>query len=187
MIPELEQRQRQFETAKAEVRTLTDGLSDAQFNWRPAPGRWSIAECLDHLNVTGSKLLPGMDAAITRARERGQTASGPFQYGWLARWFIRGTGPIPSSGKGMKGPKLYAPKPEQPIGRVLPTFVELQDQLIARLHAANGLDLTRIKVASPVSTLLRLSLGAWFQATAGHQERHLNQARRVREHPGFPV
>ena len=186
LIPELQEYQRQFSEAKETARDLAADLTDAQFNWRPEPGRWSIAECLDHLNTTGSKLLPGMDAAIERARERGRTGSGPFLYGWLSRWFIRGNQPLPADGKGMKTPKLYTPAADQSVGRVLPAFLDLQDQLIERLHAANGLDLARVKVASPVTQLLRISLGAWFAATAAHQERHLQQAQRVREHPGFP-
>jgi hypothetical protein len=186
LVPELQDRDRQFSAAKDTARALTEGLTDAQFNWRPEPGRWSIAECLDHLTATGSKLLPGMDAAIERARARGKAASGPFSYGWFDNWFIRGTGPMPATSKGMKHPKQYAPKADQPVERALPAFLELQDQLIQRLHAANGLDLARIKISSPILRLLRISLGAWFAATAGHQERHLEQARRVREHPGFP-
>ena len=186
LTSELQDRQRQFTEAKETARALTAGLTNEQFNWRPEPGSWSIAECLDHLNATGSKLLPGMDAAIERARKRGKAASGPFSYGWFDNWFIRGTGPMPENSKGMKSPKQYAPGADQPIERVLPAFLELQDQLIQRLHAANGLDLARIKISSPILRLLRISLGAWFAATAGHQERHLNQARRVREHPGFP-
>ncbi len=186
LIPELQQRQGQFSAAKDTARALTEGLTDEQFNWHPESGRWSIAECVDHLTTTGIKLLPGMDAAIERARNRGKSASGPFRYGWFDNWFIRGTGPMPATGKGMKHPKQYAPRADQPVERVLPAFLELQDQLIQRLHAANGLDLARIKISSPILRLLRISLGAWFAATAGHQERHLEQARRVREHPGFP-
>ncbi len=185
LAPELRERQRQFSAAKETARSLSEGLTDEQFNWRPEPGRWSIAECLDHLHSTGSKLLPGMDAAIERARKRGKSASGPFRYGWFDSWFVRGTGPMPATSKGMKHPKQYAPRADQPVERVLPAFLELQDQLIQRLHTANGLDLARIKIASPIMQLLRISLGAWFAATAGHQERHLTQARRVREHPGF--
>jgi hypothetical protein len=186
LIPELQQRQGQFSEAKEAASALAAGLTNEQFNWRPEPGRWSIAECLDHLHSTGSKLLPAMDAAIERARNRGKSASAPFRYGWFDNWFIRGTGPMPATGKGMKHPKQYAPRADQPVERVLPAFLELQDQLIQRLHAANGLDLARIKISSPILRLLRISLGAWFAATAGHQERHLEQARRVREHPGFP-
>jgi hypothetical protein len=93
---------------------------------------------------------------------------------------------MPATGKGMKHPKLYTPRVDQPVERVLPAFLELQDQLIQRLHAGDGLELARIKISYPILRLLHISLGAWFAATAGHQERHITQARRVREHPGFP-
>jgi uncharacterized damage-inducible protein DinB len=32
-------------------------LSDAQWNFKPAPGRWSIAECAEHLAVAEQELL----------------------------------------------------------------------------------------------------------------------------------
>ena len=51
MNPELQDYARQFEAVTQEARDLAAGLSPAQWSWRPEPGRWSIAECLDHLNV----------------------------------------------------------------------------------------------------------------------------------------
>lgn len=48
------------------------------------------------------------------------------------------------------------------------------------LRSADGLDLARIKVTSPVTRLLRLSLGQWLAGLAGHQRRHLWQARQVK-------
>ena len=43
---ELEEYRQQFERVKAEARELTQGLTESQFNWRPAPDQWSIEECL---------------------------------------------------------------------------------------------------------------------------------------------
>ena len=40
-------------------------------------------------------------------------------------------------------------------------------------------DLAHIKVASVIAAWARVSLGGWFTAVAGHQERHLDQARRA--------
>ncbi len=45
---------------------------------------------------------------------------------------------------------------------------------------AEGIDLARVKVRSPVLWLLRLSLGQWFALIAGHQKRHLWQAGQVK-------
>ncbi len=52
---------RQFEDLKRDARQLTEGLSDAQLNWSPAPGRWSMAQCLEHLNSVALECL-GFDA-----------------------------------------------------------------------------------------------------------------------------
>jgi len=88
MTQELQRLLGQIEAIKAEGRAITAGLSDAQFNWHPGPGRWSIAHCLQHLNVAVSKTLPAFDRAIAVGRSKGQLAPGPFHYGWFSRWMI---------------------------------------------------------------------------------------------------
>ena len=94
MHPELEEYLRQLDAIRADARQLVAGLSDAEFNRRPAAGRWSAAECLDHLN-TVRKTLPAIDRAITSAAARGLRSDGPFRYGWFARWMIRSFEPPP--------------------------------------------------------------------------------------------
>ena len=80
----------------------------------------------------------------------------------------------------MSAPLRFRPLHGQPVTAVLPTFLHLQSQLMARADAAAGLDLHKVKVATPMSRFLRLSLGAMFAQIAAHERRHLEQARRVR-------
>ncbi len=40
------------------------GLNDAQLNFKPAPDRWSIAECVKHIAVTEMALWQMTDAAL---------------------------------------------------------------------------------------------------------------------------
>src|SRR4029077_12320080 len=40
------------------------GLSEAQLNFKPAPDRWSIAECVKHIAVTEISLWQMTDAAL---------------------------------------------------------------------------------------------------------------------------
>ncbi len=54
-----------------------------------------------------------------------------------------------------------------------------------RLMRADGLDLARVRVISPVSRCFRLPLGAYFAFVMAHDRRHLWQARQVRTLPGF--
>ena len=44
----------------------------------------------------------------------------------------------------------------EPLEEILPTFLELQNQLISTVYDAEGLDLNTIKVRSPVSTRISL-------------------------------
>jgi DinB superfamily len=184
LTPQLQEFIREIEAIKDDARDLIDGLNERQFNWHPESGGWSIAECLDHLNVTGSKLLPLIDGAIDRARQRELFSLGPFNYGLLGNRFIRSQEPPVK--RRMKTFKQYLPPPDRSLPEVESAFLDLQDQIIDRIRAANGLNLSRIKIGSPVNRLIRFNLAAWFAATAAHERRHLWQARRIREHQNFP-
>ena len=76
------------------AKSLTAGLSAAQMNWRPQPGKWSIAQNLAHLNFG----YPGLDtiaSSIAAARAQGIIGNGPFRYGWLSSWFVKSMEPPP--------------------------------------------------------------------------------------------
>jgi hypothetical protein len=164
------------------ARAIAGGLSDEQCNERPAAGRWSIAECVDHLNVVGDKAIRAIDPAIERAHREGRYASGPFRYGRLGARFVRSASGEPRARRRRyRTFSVYAPRRVLAIERVLADFKTLQDNLAERVEAAGGLDLARIKVTSPATRWVRLSLGLWLEMLAGHQERHLAQARDVRE------
>lgn len=180
--PELEQYRNSFLRARNEVRDLIAGLGDEEFNWRPAPDRWSVAECLDHLCVIGTLILPKLDEGIQKAEENGWRSEGPFKYGFLGNWFVKAVGPDESSPprRKFKAPKIYTPTSNHSISRLEKSFTQLQDQFIERVERANGYDLARVKIPSPVTRLLKLSLGQWFGLLAGHQMRHFMQAMEVR-------
>jgi hypothetical protein len=185
MIAELEQRVREFESARHRLAELVVGLSDAQFNRRPHPARWSMAECIDHLLVVGWLVAPRLITAIVDGKARGWYASGPFRYGALGNWFVKlnGGGDRGAPRLPLRAPPVYRPRQREDwkIAQALREFSELQEKFSALARAADGLDLARIKAASPVTRFLRLSLGQWLALMAGHQERHLAQAARVRE------
>ena len=175
----------QTEAAKREAAAVLAGLTDAQLNWRPGPDRWSIGQCLDHLNVTVRKTLPAFDRAIAAARDRSHVAPGPFRYGWFARWMVSSMEPPVKRRQGTF--KILVPTQQQvSLAPTLAEFRSLRDQLAERVRSADGLDLRRARVTSPVMRLLRLPLGAYFAFVLAHDRRHLLQARNVRGAPEFP-
>jgi len=176
---ELTEYRQQIERIKAEARELTEGLDEARFNWRPAPEEWSIEECLSHLTMVGQWELRAIEEAVEHGRERGLTAAGPFSYGPVERFIIDMTRP-PVRTK-LPAPRRFVPLHGQPVTAILPTFLHVQSQFQLQMERAEGLDLARIKVATPISRFLRMSLGAIFEQTTAHERRHIEQARRVRE------
>jgi DinB superfamily len=184
MIQDLQDLLRQLEAIKAEGHALCAGLTESQFNWRPAPKRWSIAECLVHLNVAVTRTLPAFDRAIEVGRGKGLTAEGPFRYSWFANWMVASMEPPPK--RRMKTFGIFeVPEGAHALARVLPEFMAVRDQLADRVRRSDGLDLKRVRVVSPVTRLLRLPLGAYLRFVIAHDRRHLWQAKQVRHTPGF--
>ena len=168
---------------------MSAGLSHSQLNWREAPGRWSVAECLAHLNYSVSKVFPALDETIARARARHLTGSGPFHYGWFSRMMARSMEPPPRFK--MRSPKLFRTVPaEYEPGELLRAFVAVREQLADRVRAADGLDLKRAIITSPANRLIRMPLGAYLAFLLAHERRHTWQARGVRaagEAAGWPA
>jgi hypothetical protein len=176
---ELEQYCKEFDQICTQAKELTEGLNEARFNWRPQPGQWSIEECLAHLLITGNWEVRAIEDAIGHAKAQGLTGAGPFRYGPFERFILRQTEP-PVKRRRI-APRRFRPLHEQPVTAVLPSFLHLQSQLMLLAQSADGLDLARIKVPTPISRLIRLSLGMTFAQVAAHERRHLDQARQVRK------
>ena len=178
---------RQFEEAKANASRLVEELFDEQLVWTPPqlPDSWSIAECFGHLNATAEAYFPRIDRAIEEGRAAGLLGDGPFRHGFLVNRFIKMLQPPPRRRFKVPGP-IFQPKVDTPVRDTFERFLSHQDSLAERVRRADGLDLARVRLVSPVSRWLRMSLGQCFSVVATHQRRHLWQAARVRDAAGFP-
>src|SRR5688500_18297235 len=81
-----------FESARDGWQDIVGRLSPEQFNWRPTPARWSVGQCMDHLNRVSARYLPDLNAALAGGGPPGEP---PFRYDLRGRLFIRGTAPVP--------------------------------------------------------------------------------------------
>jgi hypothetical protein len=164
---------------------LTEPLTNVQANWRPAPEKWSVAQCMDHVNNATGLLLPRLNHAIEHARRKGITSSGPFHYGFLGRHFLKSLAPV--GAKPLNAPKKFVPSESSlDIATVRGSFAAIHKGFRDAVVASAGIDLARVRVTSPALFILRLQLGIWLLATASHVERHLHQAERVRSDERFP-
>src|SRR3989454_2226792 len=80
----------------------------------------------------------------------------------------------------LRNPRLLEPA-HQPLApdAVLQEFLSLRDALTRRVRQADGLDLQRAIVVSPVSRFFRMPLGGYFAFLLAHDRRHLWQARQA--------
>lgn len=174
-----------FRRALAEFEEIAGPLSRPAFNWRPAPEKWSVGQCIDHLNRMSERYLPELEATVSAGGPGGQP---PFHYGPLGRLFIRGTSPevlLKVRTMDAMAPRAGDLDPAEVLATLRAHTARFLD-VIAR---ARGLDLSKIRMRSPFLPrvpFLTFPVGALLEGSAGHELRHLDQARRVTEAPGFP-
>lgn len=175
--------------------SLTFGLSDRQFNWRPASGGWSIGQNLAHLNIVNGLDLVPLRAAIADGHARHLAGEGPFAYGMLVGKFVAGMEPLgssPSANRKFKAPAKYAPSKENDLAKTLAEYQRISTAMRELAQSAAGLNLARVKtriLALPtwLQGVYKMPLGARLAALAAHDRRHLWQAELVRQLPGFPL
>ncbi len=167
-----------FRSALGGWEELLDPLSDEQFNWKPAPDRWSVAQCMDHVTRIATRYLPELEHVLGA---RAPTGNAPLRYDLRGRLFISGTGPT------FKTPRRTLKEMEPgdgPTDRAdaLAAYRANTAAFIDWLERARGLDLARIRMRSPYMPripFLTFPVGALIEGTAGHEMRHLAQARNV--------
>lgn len=184
-LPELREYERQFQAIKADAAGLVAGLDEEAFNWRPAPNRWSVAECIVHMTATGDLILPPLVRHIERARERGKVARGAFRRTLFSRVFLSFMEP-PYKVK-IPGPRTLLPEQQRHRLDAVDEFIALQDRIIAAMAGADGLDLGGMKMNSPFPRPVRITLAEWFLFLAAHERRHLWQAENVRREMDAPA
>ena len=179
LVPALAPIWEQFEAIKKDAADLFAGVTQSQFSWRPEPHRWSMGECVAHLNLAGDVFIPKVDVMIAEAQSKGYRSQGPYQHTWLGNKFAHSVEPPPRFKA--KAPKVFVPPTvEHLLGPSTAAFLRLQDDYLARVRLANGLDLGRVRTASPVTSLIKLTLEETFILQASHERRHLWQARNVK-------
>ena len=173
------------EENSAAARDLVSGLSNAQLNWKPAPEKWSIAQCLDHLTVASREFERYFSDALVRGRKRWPVTNGPaYRPSFMGGWLIKLV--HPETGRSLTAPKIFRPAESSNIDEPLEKFLKQQERFIEFVRETKGVDYNKTKIRSPVTPFMRYSLADAFVLTVVHGRRHLAQARRVRETSGFP-
>jgi hypothetical protein len=163
------------ETRAGVVEAVT-GLSEAQFNFKPAPDRWSVAECLEHISIVEATVLNGVRARLEKAPA--PAAGRDYQQVDLTILKM-----VPDRSTKVKAPPQLEPAGKATPAEILARFLASREQTMNWLKTDS--DLRGHVVDHPV--LGPLDGYEWILAAAGHSERHTKQILEVKADPGFPT
>lgn len=173
----------EYDSAQERLHRCAETLPEARWAIRNHPDRWSVAECVGHLNITSRAYLPRMSAALEEARRL--TATPGVRYrrdaaGWLM-YFV--AGPLPGLGRltfgRIRTPPSFVPTGELPRSAVLAEFDQLQREQIAIVRQADGVPIDRVQIVSPFDPRLHYNLYSTLSILPRHEIRHIIQAERV--------
>ncbi len=176
---------REFHDAQKDAQRLVDSVSEGEWNRKPAPGRWSVAECISHLNLTNQAYLPLIREAIERGnRDRSAKRMPRVPRLDITGWLLCRIMEPPVRRLKSKTLPGFSPSATADRLSILERFNQLQGNLLEELEAADGLNLSRLKIASPFNPRIRYNLYSCFRILAAHERRHLWQAEQVRNDIG---
>lgn len=186
MAPEIDALLRALDDAETDASRLAAGLTERQGQWRPAPGAWSIAECLDHLATANEVYLAAMQPAAERALSKRRHRRRPARPGFIGGWFVRALEPPVKKALRGKAPRSIQPRPSPALGESLQAFRRSQQRVREFVARFESIDLAGVRFVNPFVTGVRFSLATGLHVIAAHERRHLWQAHRVLERLGGP-
>jgi DinB superfamily len=156
-----------------------DGLTFIQLCTKPNNGGWSIAECLQHLNLYGQYYLPHIHDAMT-PNNLWQSYDTIYRSTWLGNQFANSM--LPSKNGTFK--KLKAPKSKQPFWSSIPEtvlqdFYAQQDDYKKILASADAYNLNKAKTSISIMPIVKINLGDVLRFCVNHHVRHVQQAKQV--------
>lgn len=157
-----------------EVKKMND-LPLQDLNWKPAPDRWSVLECIEHLNLYGDYYLPEIESCIRTSRTM---PDDEFEAGLLGNYFANAMLPKEKM-KTMKTFKNKNPNGSSLTKKTLTRFLEQQERMLKHLDRSRRISLNRTKTSVSISRFIKLKLGDTFRVVIYHNQRHIVQAQNV--------
>jgi len=165
-----------LESTEKGVLDATKGLSEAQWNFRTAPDRWSVAECVEHI-AAAEDFIRGMAVdKVMKAPAAPGRDTAKIDAGIMAM--------IPDRSR-----KAQAPDELKPTNRFGSPEGSLKHFAESRTATENFLkdtpDLRAHAVDSPLGGP-KLDAYEWVLFVSAHSRRHTKQIEEVKADPNFP-
>ncbi len=161
----------------SESEKLFGKLDAATLNTKPAADKWSIAQCLDHLIVSNRTYYPQFKEVAENTHQNTLYQRIGIISRFMGNWLVKATGPDRS--KTMKNPPAFTPTQGNLPGTIVADFLAHQQEMENWFKKMSHADLNKTILSSPALAAITYNLGDLLQILAGHEQRHLNQAKEV--------
>jgi hypothetical protein len=143
--------------------------------WKENEISWNILECLEHLNLYGDFYLPQIEIKMKNSSTNADTT---FKSGILGNYFAKSMLPKEKLNK-MKTFKDKNPLNAKLDKTVINKFINQQIKLLELLNQSRNVSLSKVKIQTSISSLIKLNLGDTFQFLINHIIRHFTQIDRI--------
>jgi hypothetical protein len=171
----------ELEGSKRAFLDATKGLSTAQWSFKPAPERWSVAECSEHIALAEGFIFGLVSERIMKAPANPEK-----------RDAAKGKDDLIVKMLQDRSHKATAPEPIDPVKHGVMTLEEsvklFQD---SRAHTIEYIKTTQEDLRDhlfdhPVPAIGTLDGYQWILLISGHTRRHTAQILEVKADPNFP-
>lgn len=153
------------------------GLTAEQRGFKPAPDRWSVADCIEHSTLVETRVLKNIQTLIQSPPPAERPETGGKDQVILEQ--------VPKRVTRIQGPAAL-----MPTGQCLDSDQLLRDfesarELTLQFAAETQTDLRAY--ASPHPVLGPLDCYQWLLAIASHCQRHVHQMEEIKANAAFPA
>lgn len=156
------------------------GLSDAQWKFKPAPDRWSIAECAEHVTLSEEFIRDRVKAAMktpeATSAERAKASLTDEE--WIERVTDR-------SQKRQSAPALEPTGRGSTVAEIEAAFREARQVTLAYAKSLPEADSRKHLQEAPSGTML--DAFQWFLLLTAHTRRHTLQIAEVKASKRYPT
>lgn len=153
-----------------------DGLSEAQWNFKPAPDKWSIAQCAEHIAAAETLIRGAVEKGLATPLDPAEKTAELIKDDMIATMVVD------------RSKKLSAPEPLVPtqrFGSPAATVEAFQKERAATIKLAQSdAEFRAHAVKHPAFGML--DTYGWMLFLSAHSERHTLQIEEVKTHPDFP-
>jgi hypothetical protein len=173
-----------LDAAATDTQITFGGLDARQVNWRPDATKWSVAQCLEHLLAANRLMRAAAERALDDSQPRTVWQRIPGLPGLFGRMLIRSQ--APAATRKYTASPLAQPAASDVAAAVVDRFVSQNREIVGWLRGLDEPRAARVVMTSPFVAFIVYSVLDGARLVLAHDHRHIEQARRVTQSPGFP-